>query len=143
MRTMTAIALCLATLTSTVDAKPRARRPHATARDSKWVRECIHERTGPDGGISVAEARKACRAEEPEDLVAAAKSELTLARANAKVAKAKARVAKAIEACEQAIVDRCVATAAPDGSTDCMDSALWPEFQLVCGERGPRPEGGQ
>lgn len=130
--------LALATLTSIADSRPR----RAPRTDTAWVRNCIHERTGPTDGISVTEARQICRAEQPDDEVSAAKRELVLARANAKVAKAKARARKAIEACEQAIVDRCVETANPDGSTNCMDSDLWPEFELVCSERGPRPAGG-
>lgn len=139
MRTLIAsLALLLATSTA-ADAKPRRAKRQT---DTAWVKACIRERTGPTGGISTTEARQICRAEQPDDEVAAAKSQLALARANAKVAKAKARIAKAIEACEQAIVERCVETAQPDGSTDCMDSALWHEFELICGERGPRPEGG-
>lgn len=42
---------------------------------------------------------------------------------------------QAIAACEQAIVDRCVENAKPDGSTDCMDSDLWSEFIEICAEQ--------
>lgn len=139
MRTLAAIALSLATLTSISDAKPRGRKPRA---EGSWMRTCIRERTGPVGGVPVAEAREICRAEQPDDEVAAAKAELSLARSNAKVMKAKARVEKAVRACEQAVVDRCVEGALPDGSTNCMDSDLWPEFVQLCAEQGKRPEGG-
>lgn len=107
------------------DAKPRRK---AHAHDTSWMTTCIHERTGPTDGISVAEARKICRAEQPDHEVSAAKAQLALARANAKVAKAKAKAAKAIETCEQAVVDACVEAAKPDGSTDCEDEALKPAF---------------
>lgn len=130
MRTLSALVLALATLTSIADAKPRhARKPRT---DTRWMRDCIHERTGPVGGVSQREARTICTAEQPDDEVAAAKAQLSLARINAKVAKAKARAAKAIEACEQAVVDRCVEAAKPDGSTDCQDETLRAEFNLVC-----------
>lgn len=126
-----AIAAIVLALTTTAHAAPRhkAHKPH---HESQWVRDCIHERTGPTEGISGAEARRICRAEEPEDELGAAKSALTMARLNAKVAKARERVAKAIEACEQAVVDRCVEFAKPDGSTDCEDGALKTEFNLAC-----------
>lgn len=142
MRTLASLALAASLLlvASSSDARPR-KSPRRPA-DSAWVKTCIHERTGPVGGISVREARAICLAEQPDDEVSAAKAQLSLARANAKVLKAKERVRKAVEACEQAIVDRCVDIAKPDGSTDCMDSALWGEFVSICGEQGPRPEGG-
>lgn len=140
MRTFALIATALALLTSTADSKPRrGRAPHA---DTAWVRTCIHERTGPTDGVSATEARQICRAEQPDDEVSVARQGLALARANAKVAKAKVRVVKAVRACEQAIVDRCVEGAAVDGSTNCMDSDLWPEFVELCAEQGKRPEGG-
>lgn len=50
------------------------------------------------------------------------------AKAQLKVARAVAKAAKAIEACEQAVVDACVESAKPDGSTDCEDEALKAEF---------------
>lgn len=140
MRTFALIATTLALLTSVADSKPRRRRaPHA---DTAWIRTCIHERTGPDGGVSRKEAREICLVEQPDDEVSEARSQLALARSNAKVAKAKERVTKAVMACEQAIVDRCVEGARPDGSTNCMDSDLWPEFVELCAEQGKRPEGG-
>lgn len=126
-----AIALTLTTLSTVADAKPRRAARKARV-ESKWIRDCITERTGPVGGVSVREARTICKAEQPEDEVEAAKHTLAVARLNAKVAKAKTRVAKAIEACEQAVVDRCVELANPDGSTDCEDAALKAEFSLAC-----------
>lgn len=125
------LALVLSLLAPTVaDAKPR--RAKVAKHDTAWMRSCIHERTGPDGGIPVGEARTICLAEQPEDEVSAARTQLKLARMNARIAKAKARVAKAIESCEQAVVDRCIEFAKPDGSTDCMDDALRGEFNLAC-----------
>lgn len=122
------IAIALALFASIADAKP-----HRRSRDSAWMTACIHERTGPVGGVSKSEARKICKAEQPDDEVAAAREQLKLARLNAKVAKAKERVRKAIEACAQAVTDRCVETAAPDGSTDCnVDDGLRAEYELVC-----------
>lgn len=133
MRTLAALALIASiAFPAVADAKPRARKPHAAKRDTQWMRDCIHERTGPVDGVSKSEARAICAAEQPDDEVAAARAQLSLARLNAKVAKAKARVAKAIEACEQAVVDRCVETAPPDGSKSCEDDALRAEFNLVC-----------
>lgn len=108
------------------------RKPHARKTDGAWMRGCIHERTGPVGGVSLAEARAICGAELPDDEVEAAKHALALARANARVAKAQAKARKAVEACEQAVVDACVEAALPDGSTDCMDEALRPQFNAVC-----------
>ena len=112
MRTMLALALALslATLTAVADAAPRKHR--APRHDSQWMRECIDERTGPVDGVSKTEARKICKAEQPDDEVGAARTQLAIARSNAKVAKAKARVAKAIEACEQAVVDQDLRTGA-------------------------------
>jgi hypothetical protein len=133
MRTLAAIALSLAALAGTADAKPRAHRSRKPAADTKWMRDCIHERTGPDGGVSKAEARKICKAEEPEDEVESAKAELTIARGNAKVRKAQERVQKALLACEQAVTDRCVDTAPSDGSKDCnTEQGLRAEYELVC-----------
>lgn len=127
------IAIALALFTSIADAKPR--RPQ---RDSSWMRECIAERmqNAKDNGASNAthaEARKICKSEQPDDEVAAAREQLKLARFNAKVAKAKERVRRAIEACAQAVTDRCVEFAKPDGSTDCnVDDGLRAEYELVC-----------
>lgn len=125
MRTIT-IALSLVLFTTIASAKPR--RTHHKPADSAWLKGCIHERTGPDGGVSPGEARAICLAEQPEDQVEGAKAQLRLARANAKIAKARVKAAKAIEACEQAVVDACVEAAKPDGSTDCEDEALKPAF---------------
>lgn len=126
---LTHLALVLSLLApSAAIAAPRRAPKHDTA----WMRTCIHERTGPVGGVSRTEARAICKAEQPDDEVAAARAQLSLARANAKVAKARARVAKAIESCEQAVVDACVAAASPDGSTDCQDEALRTQFTTVC-----------
>jgi hypothetical protein len=130
MRT-TIAALVLALTTTTAVAAPR-HKAHKPRAESRWMRDCITERTGPTEGLTVSDARRICTAEQPEDEVSAAKAALVLARMNAKVAKAKARVAKAIEACEQAVVDRCVEFAKPDGSTDCEDAALRTEFNLAC-----------
>lgn len=131
MRTLAAIALVLASLANIADAKPHHAR--VAKRDTAWMRSCISERmtNAADNGAvnaSRSEARAICKAEQPDDDVAAARAQLSLARANAKIAKAKARVTKAIEACEQAVVDACVAAAKPDGSTDCEDEFLKPAF---------------
>lgn len=128
MRTLTTLALVLS-LASTAIAKPH-RKPAHRVKDSAWMTTCIHERTGPDGGVSRKEARDICLAEQPDDEVAAAKQQLAEARAAAKLAKAKERVAKAIEACEQAVVDGCVAAAPPDGSANCEDADLKVAFQV-------------
>lgn len=114
--------LTLATLYAApaADAKPHRKAPQL----SQWMRTCIHERTGPDGGLSVTEARAICRAEQPDDEVAAAKQQLAEAKAGRKLDKAKERARKAIEACEQAVVDSCVAAAGPDGSPVCEDDAI-------------------
>jgi hypothetical protein len=125
MRTILA-ALALSLVAGSASAAPH-RKPHRQ-RDTAWVRTCIHERTGPEGGIPVAEARAICLAEQPDDEVSAAKQQLTIARANARVAKAKERAHRAIEACEQAIVDSCFA-ALPDGK--CEDTDLTTAF-AVC-----------
>lgn len=107
-------------------------RPHKTKRDSAWLTTCIQERTGPTGGVTKAQARAICAAEQPDDEVESAHRQLVLARLNAKVAKAKAHVRKAIEACEQAVVDRCVELAPPDGSVSCEDDTLRNEFHIAC-----------
>jgi hypothetical protein len=135
MRTLTALALSLAALVTalvtTADAKPRHHRK--PSHDSKWMRDCIAERTGPDGGVSPVEARKICTAEQPEDEIADAKAQLAIARGNAKVRKAQERVQKALLACEQAVTDRCVDTAPADGSADCnTEQGLRAEYELVC-----------
>ncbi|HKQ66011.1 MAG TPA: hypothetical protein VJZ73_13435 [Methylomirabilota bacterium] len=130
MRTLLA-SLALLLATSTADAKPR--KAHKPAAQSQWMRDCIHERTGPTDGVSPAEARRICTAEQPEDEVEATKAALVVARLNAKVAKAKARAAKALDACAQAVTDRCVELADPTGGTDCnVDAGLRAEFELVC-----------
>lgn len=63
--------------------------------------------------------------EQSDTEVSAAKQALLVARARAKAAKAVAKAAKAIQACEQAVSDLCVETAAPDGSADCEAPALF------------------
>lgn len=131
MRNLSTLLAALALTTSAAWAGPH-RKPHARKADTAWMRDCIHERTGPVGGVSFAEARAICTAEQPDDEVAAAKLQLALARSNAKVQKARARARKAIEACEQAVVDACVEAAKPDGSTGCEDAALRPQFNAVC-----------
>lgn len=104
------------------------------AAHTQWMRECIHERTGPDGGIPYAEAYHACLAEQPEDEVDIAKRQLAVAKAKSKANKAAAKARKAIEQCHQAIVDACVEGAEPDGSTgNCEDDDLEQQFIRVCG----------
>lgn len=128
MRTITALATVIA-LTLTAHAKPHRKPPH----ESSWMRACIHERTGPDGGVSRTEARKICKADEPDDELEAAKSALTLAKLNARVTKAGERARKALESCAQAVTDRCVESADPVTGTDCdVDVGLHAEFALVC-----------
>jgi hypothetical protein len=97
------------------------------------MRDCIHERTGPTDGISVKEARTICKAEQPDDELESAKQALTIAKLNAKVTKAGERARKALEACAQAVTDRCVESADPVTGTDCdVDAGLHVEFALVC-----------
>jgi hypothetical protein len=133
-----AIALMLTASTSAIaDAKPH-RQARKLRVESKWMRTCIAERTGPTGGVSKSEARAICKAEQPDDELEAAKQALTVARLNAKVTKAQDRARKALEACEQAVTDRCVESAAPDGSTDCdTDAGLHAEYELVCLGKAP------
>lgn len=62
MRTLTALALSLATLASTADARPRKSTTKANrAAAEKFVMACVDERTGPDGGIDTDDAFKLCR----------------------------------------------------------------------------------
>lgn len=83
-------------------------------------------------------ARQAKDASPEAAAVEAAKLQLRIARENARVARAKARVHAAIEACHQAVVDRCVEFATPEspaeGPGSCMDEALRAEFQAECTE---------
>lgn len=131
MRTLLATLALLIATQSAVDAAPRKARK--TTPQSQWMRDCIHERTGPVGGVTLAEARRVCAAEQPDDEVEATKAALLTARLNAKVAKAKARAAKALEACAQAVTDRCVELASPVTGADCdVDAGLRPEYELVC-----------
>lgn len=136
MRTLIA-SLALLLASTTADARPR--KAHKPRPESKWMRDCIHERTGPTDGVTVTEARRICKAEQPDDELEAAKHALAAARAKAKVTKAQERARKALEACEQAVVDRCVEDADPDGSSSCEDDALATEFEVVC--LGRRTEG--
>lgn len=140
MRTLTALALALTvTLTTTADAKPRhARHPRV---ESRWMRQCIAERTGPDGGVSKTEARAICKAEEPDDELEDAKQQLAIARANAKVTKAQERARKALLACEQAVTDRCVETATSEGNDCDTTEGLRAEYELVCLGKAPAKEG--
>lgn len=132
MRTLTALAL-VASLASAASARPhrQARRPQV---DTAWMRDCIAERTGPDGGIAPDVARRACAAEQPDDEVSAAKRALKVARANARVAKARAKARAAIDACETAVVDRCLDLAGDDAhaAEHCTDLALRAEFSTAC-----------
>lgn len=76
-------------------------------------------------------ARKAAATHKEDPGVAKAKQDLATAKLRAKLAKAKEKADKAIEACEQVIVDICVAGAKSDGSTDCEDTSLIKQF-AVC-----------
>lgn len=117
MHKLTAILASLALATSAVAAprKHHARRAPSPAKlaSAAWVRDCVHERTGPTDGLSVPIATRLC--------------------------KAMSRIHDAIEACEQAVVDACVDQALPDGSTDCMDDALASEFAATCFVRPDAP----
>lgn len=137
MRTMSAISLALSLLASTADAKPRHHRKPAA--QSKWMRDCIHERTGPDGGVSVTEARKICKAEQPDDEVELAKSELAVAKHHAKIAKLAQRAAKAIEACEEEVSIACEDTTERDhDGGECSDATLRAKHAFdVCTGHGP------
>jgi hypothetical protein len=112
-----------AALLSAAHAAPH-RKTHKSTTGSKWMIDCVYERTGPVGGISKAEARKLCEAEMPDDEIERLSSDLRKARRAARMQKAIERARKAVLACEQAVVDVCVENANPDGSTDCMDEAL-------------------
>ena len=132
MRTLSAFVAALLLSTTAAHGAPR-RKAHKPHTESRWVRDCITERTGPTDGVTVTEARRICRAEEPDDEVGAAKAALVLARLNAKVAKAQERMRKAAAACEQAVTDRCVELADESGATDCDTTAgLRAEFELTC-----------
>lgn len=73
-----------------------ARHHHAPRKanptQDKAIAACVHERTGPTGGIPAKEALKLCTA---------------ISRHDAKIAKAKARAAKAIETCRDEILVAC------------------------------------
>ncbi len=114
MHKLTAILATLA-LSSSASAAPRkahhahhahhARRAPSPAKiaSQQWVRDCVHERTGPTGGLSVTVATRLCRA--------------------------LSRVHDAIEVCEQAVVDACVEQ---DGAASCEDDALAVESTATC-----------
>lgn len=119
MHKLTAIlaSLALATSAAAAPRKHHARRAPSPAKlaSQQWVRDCVHERTGPTDGLELADATRLCRA--------------------------LSRIHDAIEACEEAIVNICVAQANPDGSTDCMDEALAAEFAATCFVRPDAPVG--
>jgi hypothetical protein len=125
MRTLSlTLAMLLASPVAVAFAAPRHHRsPKArtvtaeSAAGEAFIAECVHERTGPTGGITVKAALKLCTG---------------IVRHQSKIAKAAARARKAIEACEQTVVDACVDAAATDGSTDCEDAALRPAFNAAC-----------
>lgn len=97
---------------------PKARTTTAeSAAGEAFIAECVHERTGPTGGITVRQALKLCTG---------------IVRHNGRIAKAAARAKKAIEACEQAVVDACVDAADSSGSSECEDAALRPAFNATC-----------
>lgn len=120
MHKLTAILATLALAIGSASAAAAPRKHHARRGPSPaklasaaWVRDCVHERTGPTDGLSVPIATRLC--------------------------KAMSRIHDAIEACEQAVVDACVDQALPDGSTDCMDEALADEFAATCFVRPDAP----
>ena len=110
MRHLAKLALALSLLAPlAADAKPRK-----SSQSAAWMSTCIHERTGPVGGISQSEARAICTAENPhskhradDPAVALAKRELASAKLQLRIAKATARAARAIELCEEAILVAC------------------------------------
>jgi hypothetical protein len=120
MHKITAILASLA-LVAPASAGPRrhARRAPSPAKlaSQQWVRDCVHERTGPTDGLSVTVATRLC--------------------------KAMSRIHDAIEACEQAVSDACVdqCTDTANGC-DCTDDAIAAEFAL-CFPRQDAPVGGK
>lgn len=116
---LTRLAIALALLApSLADASPRHRSArHAAPRpDDAEVSACVHERTGPTGGISPREAVTLCS---------------KLSRARAKVAKAVLKARDAIELCERAVVELCEAEQG-DHTEVCSDERLAPLF-AACG----------
>ncbi len=115
MRTTLALVLMLA-------ATPAVAKPHharkapspAKVAAASWVRDCVHERTGPTDGLTAPVATRLC--------------------------KAMSRVHVAIEACEQAVVDACVEQCTDtEQGCDCMDDALAAEFAATCFVRPDAP----
>jgi len=75
-----------------------------------FIAECVHERTGPTGGISVAEARELCGA---------------IVRNSAIIHAAVQRANAAIEACELAVSVACEDTTLRSvDSGECEDDVL-------------------
>lgn len=98
-------------------AQVKAHKALAKAQQKAWIADCIAERTGPVGGISVAEARDICQAEVPS---------LNELRTDP-------TAAPSIQACGQRLTDACVAHAKRDGSTDCrLEGALAAAYRQGC-----------
>lgn len=116
---LTRLAIALALIApSLADASPRHRAArHAAPRpDDAEVAACVHERTGPTGGISPHEAVQLCS---------------RIARSKVRVAKAVLKARDAIELCEQAVVALCEAEQ-DDHTEVCSDERLAPLF-AACG----------
>jgi hypothetical protein len=101
---LTRIALALSLLVGTANAKP------LSPAEDTFVTSCVHERTGPTGGIPPREALKLCRG---------------IVKHQHRIDRTIERIRKAILACEQAVSDACVDSAETDGSTDCTAPALF------------------
>lgn len=90
------------------------KRPRKAKAADPAVTACVHERTGPTGGIPAKEALKLCT---------------QIARHTTKHAKAKARAAKAIEACRDDVFVACEDETERDHDDgECSDEALQAEL---------------
>jgi len=119
MHKLAAILASLALASTVAVAAPRkhhaARRAPSPAKIAaqQWVRDCVHERTGPTDGLTVPVAQRLCRA--------------------------MSRIHDAIEACEQAITDACVeqCTDTTNGCDCNTEDGLAAEFAATC---FPKPD---
>jgi hypothetical protein len=126
MSHLTRIALASLLLAAALPASaaPRARTPPDKAATDRWVAACVHERTGPTGGIPAREALELCR---------------SIAKHQARIDRLAARAAAAIEACEAEVSVACEDTT--ERSSDhgeCSDATLRASHAFdVCAGRGP------
>lgn len=92
----------------------RHRKAPSSVAQERQIAACVHERTGPTGGVPAREALKLCT---------------KIARDHAKHAKAKARAAKAIEVCREDVFVACEdATERDHDDGECSAEALQAEL---------------